>query len=62
MHICGTCIHSRVVEEYGLSGGCVAHYECALQPGVICDYHGTPCDSYEPDQDYIDLMGFEEEE
>lgn len=62
MHICGTCKHLHVEEENLFGGGNVEHYVCSLKPGEMCGYCHTPCDKYEADQEYIDFMGFTEDE
>lgn len=52
MEHCGYCLHYRCEETE--HGG--FREWCALDENIRCAYVSTACDSYEPDQEYIEFM------
>lgn len=52
MEHCGYCLHYRFEEtEYGFREWCALD-----EKNIRCAYVSPACDSYEPDQEYIEFM------
>lgn len=63
MKTCGTCLNYRYEEDVNpISGATTEHNFCALDPGRLCGYHCIGCEAYDPDEEYIKFIGFEETE
>jgi hypothetical protein len=58
MKTCGTCLHCRIEEEYGISGGCIEHYHCVDDQDKLVSYHQPACKRYQLDEEYMKFMGF----